>query len=110
MEAIDLYLSKLAPHGLIAFNISNRYLDLGAVLAAVTGHRGLDVLWRHHRTTPAEQELYVLESTWGVVAKTAAALDGLRADARWRPLLPRPGVAAWTDRYSSLVGAWRKPE
>ena len=33
-EALKLYLSKLAPDGVVLLHISNRYLDLDAVLGA----------------------------------------------------------------------------
>src|SRR5262249_2542576 len=40
LEAFDLYESKLAGHGRIAVNLTNRYLDLEAVLAAMVGEKG----------------------------------------------------------------------
>ena len=40
-EAIDLYLSKLAPDGLILFNISSRYLDFRPVLGNICAASGL---------------------------------------------------------------------
>jgi len=107
VEAVDLYLAKLAPGGLLVVDVSNRYLDLAAVLAAVAAARELDGLWWHHRATPAERARHVVDSAWGVVARRPAPLDALRADPRWQPLAPRPEVRPWTDQYSSLVGAWR---
>lgn len=40
-EAIELYLSKLRPDGILVFHISNRYLDLTLVLASLAREAGL---------------------------------------------------------------------
>ena len=40
-EAIDLYLSRLRPDGIVAVHISNRYLNLEPVLAALAQRDGL---------------------------------------------------------------------
>src|SRR5262249_58801214 len=39
-EALRLYLSKLAPDGLLAFHISNRYMDLQPILGDLAGDAG----------------------------------------------------------------------
>src|SRR5262249_47668474 len=36
-QALDLYLAKLKPDGILAFNVTNRYLDLKPVLADLAG-------------------------------------------------------------------------
>jgi len=43
-----------------------------------------------------------------VIAPTPADLAFLDAS-RWLPLAPQPGVRAWTDDYSNILGAlaWR---
>ncbi|MGC4082000.1 MAG: fused MFS/spermidine synthase [Vicinamibacterales bacterium] len=41
LEAMQLYLQKLAPHGIIAVHISNRYLDLAPVVGATARQAGL---------------------------------------------------------------------
>src|SRR5205085_11221381 len=43
-QAVDLYLSKLAPGGLIVFHISNRNLDLSNVVANLAKSRNLSCL------------------------------------------------------------------
>ncbi|MFN2416727.1 MAG: spermidine synthase, partial [Pyrinomonadaceae bacterium] len=44
LEALDLYLSKLAPGGLLTFHISNRSLDLHTVVADLARARSLAAL------------------------------------------------------------------
>src|SRR5581483_12071620 len=41
LEAVRLYLSKLAPGGALLFNVSNRHLRLGPVLGAIARAAGL---------------------------------------------------------------------
>ncbi len=43
-EALELYLARLAPDGILAFHISNRHLRLQPVLAAVAEEWGLSAL------------------------------------------------------------------
>src|SRR5262249_49382065 len=40
-EAIEAFLKKMAPDGILAYHISNRYLDLQPVLAAAAKEAGL---------------------------------------------------------------------
>ena len=41
LQALDIYLNNLADDGLLAFHISNRYLDLEPVLGNLAGELGL---------------------------------------------------------------------
>ena len=43
-QALDLYLGKLAPDGVLAFHISNRYLKLEPLLGGLSRRAGLSVL------------------------------------------------------------------
>jgi hypothetical protein len=42
-EAVELYRRKLAPGGILAFHISNRYMELRSLLAALGEKAGLAV-------------------------------------------------------------------
>ncbi len=105
-EALELYLSRLAPGGRIAFHISNRYLDLESVLAELTRERGLTA---RVGTGPVRgRSHYQQHSTWFVVARDAAGLAGLAPREGWRAPRNRAGVAAWTDDFSSVLGVFRR--
>jgi spermidine synthase len=98
-EALRLYLRHLAPDGVLALHVSNRFVDFDPVLAA--GARALDrpainVL----EEGDTERQCY--HSQWILIpgapgAPTSAALAKLG-----RPLEPRPGLPAWTDDRWSL--------
>jgi spermidine synthase len=104
-EAIELYLAKLADHGLLAFNISNRYLDLRPVLGAIARNAGLACLIRDDSNLDSrEQRLGKAASVWVLMARTQADFATLAADPTWRTLQVAPGAALWTDDYSTVAG------
>jgi spermidine synthase len=109
-EALRLYLTKLAPGGLLVFHISNRYLDLAPTLGAQARDAGLANLVRDDTAVPqAELDRGKLASKWAVMARSADDFGGLGRDPRWAPLKTVAGVRVWTDDYSNLLGIirWR---
>ena len=97
-QAMDLYLSKVAADGLIAFNISNRYLNLEPLLSGLSKHKGLSALMRHDTQFDASVGKY--PSIWVVVARSDAALGGLVNDSHWRRL---NGNVLWSDDFSNIL-------
>jgi spermidine synthase len=111
VEAVDLYLSKLKPGGVILFHISNRFMELSSVVEAASRARGLVAyhnamdlnLWR------PDKSRFDLMSQVAVVTRSAETLGALASDPAWHR-----GVAAglpppWADDYSNILGAiWRK--
>ena len=101
-EAVELYLRKLAPGGMLAFHISNRYLDLEPVLANLVDELRLVALscddmslMESEFATGREQ------SHWVVMARGADGLAGFQRRTRWSPLEGNPLVGVWTDDFSS---------
>ena len=95
VEAMDTYLDALAADGLIAVNISNRYLDLLPVVAAAASELGLAGVYaigdgQSDGSTPSQ---------WALLAREPAAVATLLADG-WQTM-PSEGVL-WTDQRSSL--------
>jgi spermidine synthase len=109
-EAVALYLSKLSQHGLLAFNISNRYLDLRTVLAAIAQDAGLHSIVRDDRDVDdAERNRGRFPSTWLLMARTHADFGTLAADPRWHEVEIHSGSRIWTDDFSALADTirWR---
>jgi len=103
-EAIDLYLKKLKPGGLIAFHISNQYLRLWPVLAAIAADRGLAFLAWNDQLTEADMESTgQYTSFWVVLARTKADLAPLAAQGRWKSKDVPAGTPLWTDDYSNII-------
>jgi len=103
-EALALYLSKLAPHGVIAFHISNRYLDLHGVLAGSEQDAGLACLSNiDTQVSDEESREGKFPSWWVVMARTPDDLEALRRDPRWSALPAVTGSRVWTDDFSNIV-------
>ncbi|TML58865.1 MAG: hypothetical protein E6G22_13720 [Actinobacteria bacterium] len=102
-ESVELYLRKLRPDGLVAFHVTNRYLDLEPVVAGVARSLGLVGLTQNHHASAAEERAGARSSHWIVVARTRRALGPLVRDRRWHPLESRPGLPVWTDQFSNIL-------
>jgi hypothetical protein len=109
-EALALYLLKLAPGGVIAFHISNRYLDLEPPLGGLALDAHLSSLTEHDlAVTESQAEEGKLQSIWVVMARNPVDLAELAANtdspARWTQLEMNPEAKVWTDDYSNLLSA-----
>jgi len=103
-EALGVYLDKLAPGGVVALHLSNRYLTLEPVVAALARERGLSARIGSAGTAGFMNSA----SSWAVVARSDADLGTMAADSFWRPLRNPRGIAPWTDDFSSLLSVWGK--
>ncbi|NUN12012.1 MAG: fused MFS/spermidine synthase [Myxococcales bacterium] len=108
-EAIELYLRKLKPHGLIAFHTTNWYLDLEPVLAAVSYQLGLVSLARRDfgELTSEDLRLAKYKSGWAILTRTPEDFGALAGNALWTPLISRERFRPWTDDYSDLLEVFR---
>ena len=105
-EAIDLAFSRLRPDGVLAFHISNRYLDLAPVLGAIARDTGLDARVNYDGgVTPAEQRQGKQPSRWLMMTRTAEAMGPLASDTRWRAV-QSAGTVAWTDDFSNILSVF----
>jgi len=103
-EALQLYLSKLAPEGVLVFNITNTHLNLEPVLASLAQDAGLISLTQDDAyVEPQEAEQGKINSKWLVMARTPADLGPLASDPKWLPAHTQSGMLVWTDDFSSLL-------
>jgi len=103
-EAFAIYLSHLAPHGVLVAHVSNRHLDLAPVVAAAAKAKDLVAFLKDGEGDPAGGE-FKAASTVIALARDPADLGDLPARASWRRLEPDAGVPPWTDDYSNILGA-----
>jgi hypothetical protein len=101
-EAMQLYLSKLSPHGLLLLHISSRFLNFRPVIGNLAEHFQLSAVVNTD-DEPATPE-GKLPSSWVALARRPEDLGSLRDDPRWSALLPEPGMRLWTDDYSNILG------
>jgi spermidine synthase len=107
-EAIQLYFDKLSGHGLLALNISNRYLDIRPALAALARDAGLAcVVQEDVNIDGYEQSRGKFASTWVLMARQRSDFAELASQPRWHDIPLRSARSLWTDEYSSVVGIIR---
>ena len=102
VEAVRLYLDKLAPEGILAMHVSNRHLDLVAVAAATVRQvPGAHVQLADDRVP--EMGFDAAASHVVFVTKSQAAawiVSGMPSVIK----MPPADMPAWTDDYSDIVG------
>ena len=103
-EALALYVRKLRPGGVVAFHISNRYLDLRPVLVEVARDARLAGAVRDDNITAEERLKLYYGSQWVALAREARTLAPLVRQAEWDVLAPSAPVRVWTDDYSDVWG------
>ena len=103
-EAVQIYLEKLAPHGLLAFHLSNRHLDLEPVAANLARDARLACLVQDDAIlTPAETEGGKTASLWMLMARVRSDFGSLKDSPHWEPEQAKRSAAVWTDDYSSVI-------
>jgi len=103
-EALALYVRKLASGGMIAFHISNLYLDLAPTLGAQARDAGLECLMADDtNVSQAQIDTGKFPSRWMIMARSRADLGALATDPRWKTAKVPAGTQVWTDDYSNLL-------
>jgi SAM-dependent methyltransferase len=102
-EALQLYLQKLAPGGILVFHISNRYLDLKPVLGNLAQDAGLAALIQSRELTEEEENAFYVRTTWVVMARQAEDLGFMMHQEEWEQLPGEPGARLWTDDFSNIT-------
>jgi hypothetical protein len=107
-EALALYVRKLAPGGVLAFHISNLYLDLKPALGNLSADAGLVGIWRDDLVLDeADRDSGKTASQWAIMGRSIGDLGAPAHDPRWQPLRAQPEAAVWTDDYSSILSVFR---
>ena len=106
VESFATAMRTVAPAGVIAVHISNRFLDLEPVVASAAHDLGFVAIIGSD-LPPPELEGLADASQWVVVGRSFADLADLASGDRWRTA-HADGHRAWTDRYSDLLGALRR--
>jgi spermidine synthase len=108
-EAIQLYFSRLRSDGVVAVHISNRYLNLEPILAALAEHDGLHAITKvDDQFTDSETRLGKFASHWVMLAANRDSLVGLVNSPGWRAAQSAGSRRVWTDDYSNIVQAIRR--
>lgn len=107
-EAFQLYLRKLKPNGVILMHVSNRYLDLPPIVAAVAQAAEPPLLVRRNDDlglTDREVEDGKSPSIWLVLARDDRDFGPLVKPIRGYTLMERSSSPRWTDDRANLLQA-----
>lgn len=106
-EAMELYLSRLTPSGILIFHISNRYYDLTGVIAAAASTLGIPAMDLYVPVASDDPDrIYRLPTHVAVLSRDQSVLDQINAKGQWQVMAHTSGPL-WTDDHSSLLNALR---
>jgi hypothetical protein len=109
-QAMDVYTSKMRPGGIIAVQISNRYLDFRPVVYNLARHAGWAAIAKVDAGPLSEKERAEGKqpSAFVLMARDPADFGGLAApQGGWQPLAEYPPKYLWTDDFSNIVGIFK---
>jgi SAM-dependent methyltransferase len=99
-EAFATYVRTLRPDGVIAFHLSNNYLNLPPVVAQIARDAGFTAVLVADR--PISGGL-TFPSDWVLVSRNIAYLQKPEIAAYSTPITTRAGLPMWTDQFSNLL-------
>jgi len=102
LEAVGVYLRHMTPRGVIAFHVSNRFLDLKPVLLAIAERHGLEYAFVHETSDDGSTT-----SDWILLTRHKPLILRQEIVAATEPVAPQPGWRLWTDAYNNILQVWK---
>jgi SAM-dependent methyltransferase len=103
VEAVGAYLRHMKPQGVIAFHVSNRFLDLKPVLLAIAERHGLEYAFVHETSDDGSTT-----SDWVLLTRWKPFILRPEIVTATEPVAPQPDWRLWTDAYNNLLQVWRR--
>ena len=97
-EALEVYLRHMKPEGIVAFHVSNRFLNLGPVVGQIAKAAGAFAVNVYEK---GEEDK--TQSDWVLVSRDPKALEARLIKDVSDPVEVRPAWRLWTDDYNNLV-------
>jgi SAM-dependent methyltransferase len=105
-EALQLYLSKLAPDGILLFHVSNRFLDVERLVSSLVIDAGLVAFSRFDDAGDLRKE-GKSSANHVVAARRLEDLGSIAANPTWKRVTRPSDFQLWTDDYSNLLSLIR---
>jgi len=98
-QALAIYLKHLKSDGVIAFHVTNRFLDLVPVVDALAKAHGLSAAW----VEDSGEAAIASRSDWILLSRDAQRLAAPLIAEVAQPLRSREDWRMWTDDFNNLV-------
>jgi SAM-dependent methyltransferase len=98
-EALAVYRRHMKPGGIIAFHVTNRYLDLAPVVQQLADAQGLNAVL----VADDGEEPMGSRSDWVLLSDGDEALEAKAIDEVAEAVEARPGWRLWTDDFNNIV-------
>jgi hypothetical protein len=103
-ESIAIYLRHLKADGVIAFQATNRFVDIGPVVERLAAEFAMTAVLITDYPPSADGTDYWLSSTDQIlVTRNQAILQHERIRSAAEPIKRRPGFPVWTDDFNNLL-------
>lgn len=104
-EALQEIRAKLAPGGMILYNISSRLLNFRPVLGNIAQELHLEGYSLNEGVTDEETIRFGRYSAhWAVLTPEPQLIQSLVANPQWVRLVPEPAQPVWSDDYYNILG------
>jgi len=105
-EALQMYLSKLAPDGILMFHVSNRFLNVDKLVSSLVANAGL-IAYSRFDDAGELRNLGKSSANHIVTARHAEDLEGITDRPGWKRVSRPADFEPWTDDYSNLLSLIR---
>ncbi len=99
-EAMAIYLKHLKPGGAMIFQATNRYVDIGPVVAGLAAEAGLTAVMVSDE--PDEMETWFYDTDQIIVTANKALLNAPQIRNGGKAIKPQLQFPPWTDNYNNL--------
>lgn len=96
-EAMDIYRAHMKPNGIIAFHVSNLFLNLKPVVADLAANAGMQAVYMRN-----EEKYPETASAWVLVTNDEVFLNDPAVLKQRKPIVPIAGLQLWTDSRNNL--------
>ena len=100
-EAMQLYLDRLTPNGILVYHISNRYYEIDIPIGRSADSLGLTAMIQSYKgdlkNDPGDSPTLAV-----ALAQSPEALGSILTDPRWKAL-ESDGGRIWTDDFANLM-------
>jgi spermidine synthase len=104
-EAMEIYLKKLSPRGIVLIHISNRHLELASVVTGIAAANGMVTRVSESGDVVEDDNDYKFLGTVTVSARKDEDFGPLAKSQYWELQRVDPRHRVWTDDYSNIIGA-----